>query len=81
MNNLCVEDNEESRDDHDYNDCNVVPWIYLRMVLKDIDEGNVQSHALLNQNFLVERVFQSIAPLASSFASLGVGLGVRESRD
>ena len=51
------------------------------MALKEFDNDNVQIHSLLNQNFLVESLFQSTAPDSSSFASLGVGLGVRDSRE
>lgn len=50
------------------------------MTWKEVNKDNVQSQSLLNQNFLVARDFQSTALLCSSFTSLGVGLGVRESR-
>ena len=51
------------------------------MSLEELDNDNVHIHSLLNQNFLVESLFQSTAPDSSSFASLGVGLGVRDSRE
>jgi hypothetical protein len=47
------------------------------MTLKGLDNDNVPIHSFLNQNFLVESLFQFTAPVSSSFASLGVGLGVR----
>jgi hypothetical protein len=42
---------------------------------------NVPIHSFLNQNFVVESLFQFTAPVSSSLASLGVGLGVRVSRE
>lgn len=49
--------------------------------LEELDNDNVHNHSLLNQNFLVESLFQFTAPDSSSLASLGVGLGVRDSRE
>jgi hypothetical protein len=51
------------------------------MTLEELDNDNVHSHSLLNQNFLVDSLFQFTAPDSSSLASLGVGLGVRDSRE
>jgi hypothetical protein len=51
------------------------------MTLEELDNDNVQIHSFLNQNFLVESLFQFTAPVSSSLASLGVGLGVRDSRE
>jgi hypothetical protein len=51
------------------------------MTWEELDINNVQIHSFLNQNFLVESRFQFTAPDSSSFASLGVGLGVRVSRE
>ena len=51
------------------------------MTLEELENDNVHIHSFLNQNFLLESLFQFTAPDSSSFASLGVGLGVRDSRD
>ena len=51
------------------------------MTLKEHENDNVHIHSLLNQNFFVESLFQFTAPDSSSLASLGVGLGVRDSRE
>ena len=51
------------------------------MTLEELDNDNVQIHSFLNQNFLVESLFQFTAPVSSSCTSLGVGLGVRDSRE
>lgn len=50
------------------------------MTLEELDNDNVLVHSFLNQNALVESLFQSTTPDSSSLASLGVGLGVRDSR-
>ena len=51
------------------------------MTLEELDNDNVPIQSFLNQNFLVVSLFQFTAPDSSSLASLGVGLGVRESRE
>lgn len=51
------------------------------MTLEELDNDNVPIHSFLNQNFAVESLFQFTAPDSSSLVSLGVGLGVRDSRE
>jgi hypothetical protein len=51
------------------------------MTLEELDNDNVPIHSFLNQNFLVASLFQFTALVSSSLASLGVGLGVRDSSE
>lgn len=51
------------------------------MTLEELDNDNTPIHSFLNQNFLLESLFQFTAPVSSSLASLGVGLGVRDIRE